>query len=238
MVLDDVADGSGLVVEGATALHSEVLGHGDLDALDVSAVPEGLHEGVGEAEGHHVLDGALGEVVVDAEDGGFGEGFEEDAVELFGGGEVVAEGFFDDHASAFGGTGVDELVDDFFKERGRDGEVVGGVLGSSESGFDGVEGGGVGVVTVDVAEERAELVPGGGVEAAVLAETVLGAGFELVEIPAGLGDSDDGDVEGSSLDHGLEGGKDFFVGEVAGGAEEDECVGLKLGHGGSFALVR
>ena len=133
MVLDDVADGAGLVVEGSAALDAEVFGHGDLDALDVVAVPEGFEEGVGEAEGDHVVDGAFGEVVIDAEDGGLGEGGEEDAVELLGGSEIVAEGLFDDHARAFGGAGFDELLDYFFEERRRDGEVVGGVLGAEPS---------------------------------------------------------------------------------------------------------
>ena len=66
----------------------------------------------------------------------------------------------------------------------------------------------------------------------MLFERVFGAGFELVEVPAGLGDADDGDVEGSALDHRLQRGKDFFVGEVAGGAEEDEGVGVGGGIGG------
>ena len=82
VVLDDVADGTGLVVEGASPLDAEVFGHGDLNALDEVAVPEGFEEGVGEAEGDDVVDGAFGEVVVDAEDGRLGEGGEEDAVEL------------------------------------------------------------------------------------------------------------------------------------------------------------
>ena len=50
VVLHHVADRAGLVVERAAALHAEVLGHGDLHALDVVAVPERLEEGVGEAE--------------------------------------------------------------------------------------------------------------------------------------------------------------------------------------------
>jgi hypothetical protein len=59
-----------------------------------------------------------------------------------------------------------------------------------------------------------------------LGEGVLSPGFELVEVPSGFGDADDGDVERASLDHGLEGGKDLFVGEVACGSEEDEGVGV------------
>ena len=50
VVLHDVADRADLLVEAAAALHAEALGHGDLDALHVVAVPDRLEEGVGEAE--------------------------------------------------------------------------------------------------------------------------------------------------------------------------------------------
>ena len=50
MVLDDVADRAGLVVEAPAPLHAELLRHGDLHALDVVAVPDRLEERVGEAE--------------------------------------------------------------------------------------------------------------------------------------------------------------------------------------------
>ena len=68
MVLNHVADGAGLVVERAAALHAEILRHGDLNALDVLAVPERFQERVGEAEEDHVVHRPLAEVVVDAED--------------------------------------------------------------------------------------------------------------------------------------------------------------------------
>ena len=61
----------------------------------------------------------------------------------------------------------------------------------------------VGVVAIDVAEQGTELLPGGRIEAAVLFEGVFGAGFELVEIPAGLGYADHWNIESSALDHRL-----------------------------------
>src|SRR5262249_59687077 len=81
MILYDVAYGARLVVEGTTVAHAEVLGHGDLHALHVVAVPDGLQEGVGEAEVDQVLHRLLAEVVVDAEDGALREGARQDAVE-------------------------------------------------------------------------------------------------------------------------------------------------------------
>ena len=47
---------------------ADVLGRGDLDVVDVVAVPDRLEQPVGEAEREHVLDGLLAQVVVDAED--------------------------------------------------------------------------------------------------------------------------------------------------------------------------
>ena len=100
MVLDHVADGAGLLVEGAAALHAEILRHGDLHALDVIAVPDRLQERVGEAEEQQVLHRALAQVMVDAEDRRLVEVAQQDAVEGLRRGEVRAERLFDDDASA------------------------------------------------------------------------------------------------------------------------------------------
>ena len=68
MVLDDVAEGAGFLVEGPAAFDADGFGGGDLDVVDVVAVPDGLEDAVGEAEDEDVLDGLFAEVVVDAED--------------------------------------------------------------------------------------------------------------------------------------------------------------------------
>jgi len=67
MVLDDVPHGAGVLVEPTPALHSDVLGHRDLDVVDPGAVPDRQEDGVGEAEGEQVLDRVLRQVVIDAE---------------------------------------------------------------------------------------------------------------------------------------------------------------------------
>src|SRR5208283_5889090 len=99
---DDVANGAGLIIEGAAALDAKILGHGDLDALDVIAIPERLHEGVGEAEHEDIVDRALAEEVVDAEDVLLVIGAVKNLVKCLGGGQIIAKGFFDDDARAFG----------------------------------------------------------------------------------------------------------------------------------------
>ena len=66
MILNDVADGAGLVVKAAAALHAEILRHGDLHAFDIGAIPERLHERIGEPEDEHVVHRPFAEVMVDA----------------------------------------------------------------------------------------------------------------------------------------------------------------------------
>ena len=73
VVLHHVADGAGLLVKLAAAFHAERLGHGDLHAVNVIAVPDGLQEAVGEAEDQQVLHRLFAQVVIDAEDVVFGK---------------------------------------------------------------------------------------------------------------------------------------------------------------------
>jgi len=44
VILNDVANGSGLIVEGSAALNAKVLRHGDLYALNVATIPERLQK--------------------------------------------------------------------------------------------------------------------------------------------------------------------------------------------------
>ena len=99
VVLDHVAQRAGLLIVGAAAFDADGFGAGDLDVVDVAAIPERLEDAVAEAEGQDVLDGFLAEVVIDAVDLGFVEDFVEAVAELAGAGEVVAEGLFDDEAA-------------------------------------------------------------------------------------------------------------------------------------------
>ena len=131
VVLDQVAQRAcGVVVVGARA-DADVLGGGDLHAVDVVAVPERLEHAVGESEGHHVLDGLLAQVVVDAEDLVLVEDREHAAVELARLLERCAERLLDDHAHlavlVVGELGVAELLDDHGEEARRGGEVEGAI---------------------------------------------------------------------------------------------------------------
>ena len=74
ILTETYAQRAGLLVVGASALDAERLGYGNLDVVDVAAVPDRLEDAVGEAEDEQVLDGVLPQVVVDAVDLLFSEG--------------------------------------------------------------------------------------------------------------------------------------------------------------------
>ena len=64
----------------------------------------------------------------------------------------------------------------------------------------------------------------------MLFQAVLRPGLELVEVPSGLGDADDRNVQRAALNHRLQRREDLLVGKIAGGAEEDQRVGMRLTH--------
>jgi hypothetical protein len=97
VVLEDVADGSGGLVEVAPVLDPERLRHRHLDVVDEVVVPDRLEDPVGEAEGDDVLDALLAQVVVDPEDVALGEHVGDQVLELAGRGQVVAEGLLHHH---------------------------------------------------------------------------------------------------------------------------------------------
>src|SRR6202030_3260426 len=99
MVLDDVADRAGFIIEGAPALDPEVFSHGDLNALDVVAIPERLQQRVRKAKEDHVMHRPLSKIMVDAEDGFLLKACEQDPIEFLRRRQVMSEGLFDDDAS-------------------------------------------------------------------------------------------------------------------------------------------
>ncbi len=131
VVLDQIAQRSGLVVVAGAGADADVLGGGDLHGVDVVAVPQRLEHAVGEAERHHVLDGLLAEVVVDAEDLGLLEDAQHVAVELERLIERGAEGLLDDHPHlgvlVLGQAAVAQLLDDH-REEARGGRQVKGAV--------------------------------------------------------------------------------------------------------------
>ena len=96
VVLDDVPQRPGLLVELAAALDAEALGDHHLDVVDVAPVPDRLEDRVGEPQRQDVLHRLLAHVVVDAEDLGLVEVGVDVGGEPTRAVEVGAEGLLDD----------------------------------------------------------------------------------------------------------------------------------------------
>ena len=133
VVLDHVADRSRLVVEGAAARDVERLGHRDLDARNVIAIPERLHERVGEAEVEQVLDRLLAEVMVDPEDRRLGEHAVDGRVQGNCARQITPEWLLENDPGALRTARCLEVGDDLTKQGRRNREVVQRVPASPSS---------------------------------------------------------------------------------------------------------
>jgi len=129
MVLNDVADDSGFLVEPAASLDAEAFGHGDLDALNVLVIPAGLDQRVGKTEVDEILDRLLAQIVVDSEDRLLGKKMMKRAVQLTGRGEIAAKRLFHDDAGILGASRLRQPLGYGGELAGRDSQVVERSLG-------------------------------------------------------------------------------------------------------------
>src|SRR5215831_21300373 len=124
MVLDNVANRAGLVVERTTSLHAEVLRHRDLHAFDVMAVPDRFQERVGEAEEHHVMHLPFPKIMVNPEDRRLVKGAQQESIQLLRRGEIVAKRFFDNYPGSRRAAGFDQLFHNSAEQYWRNRQVM------------------------------------------------------------------------------------------------------------------
>ena len=241
VVLHDVAERPCRLVEPAPVLDAQTLGHGYLDLFDVPSVPDGLEDGVGEAEGEDVLHRLLAHVVVDPEDLVFFEGGVHLLVEGQRTGQVPSVGLLHHHPherASLGRSGAGVLGQrpgHQTEHTGDGGQVVEAVAPGP-------------VVTVGLVQ--VVLQPSEGVRVVVLAGHVLepvgqrlpfgaalGGGLghvgpEVVVGPLGTGDADDGEavVENPPIGQAGQSGQDLAGGEVPGCSEDDHRHRWGLGQ--------
>src|SRR5687767_8966751 len=106
MVLHDIADGSGLIVEAAAAGDVEFLRHRDLYEVDVIAIPDRLEKRIREPEVQQVLHRLLAEEMIDAKNVLFREISAQRGIQRLRGRQVASERFFNDDARAGDATRV------------------------------------------------------------------------------------------------------------------------------------
>ena len=67
-------------------------------------------------------------------------------------------------------------------------------------------------------------------QSAVFFQALLGARFQLIEIPSSLGDADDGDVESLIANQVLQRRENLLVGEIARGSEKYKGIRHSVRH--------
>jgi hypothetical protein len=184
VVLNDVADDAGLVVELAAPFDAEAFGERDLDVLDVVPVPDRFEKRVREPEVQEVLHRLLAEVMVDPEDVVLRERAAKNLIELAGRGEIVPERLFHDDPCVRRAVRPVETLDNRRKHGRGDREVVRGQLRALQFALQLRERVRVGVVAVDVPEPGHERGEGFRVLGPVFLHGCPGALHELIERPA------------------------------------------------------
>ena len=82
MVLNHVTYGADLFIKCTSTFHAERLRHRDLNAFDVSAVPERFEHGVGKAKEQHAVHGLFAKIMVNPENRLLVKGLEQNLIQL------------------------------------------------------------------------------------------------------------------------------------------------------------
>ena len=147
MVLEDVSDRPGFLIEAAPAFDADVLSYGELHLFHHVTVPDSLDKGVPKAKNQEILNRLLAQVMVNPEDAILGDGLAQSHVEFDRRLQVVPERLLDNHRGAPGQTCLLQLLEDGDEGGGRDGQVDESAwlpqgLGQLPAGADLVVGGG------------------------------------------------------------------------------------------------
>src|ERR1700676_1237383 len=252
MIWDHVAESAGGFVEAATMLDADGFGGGDLDVVDVVAIPKGFDDVVRKAKDHDVLNGFFAEVMVDAVDLLFSENFFEVVVELDSGLQIVVKGFFDDDAGPlavffFRHSCRAKLLDDGGEKARGDGEVEEIVAAATvvfvndvDLNLEALVGVGIGEIAGDEIDALDEPVPHLEIDG-IGGELRDFGGQRLAEGLRGeiaSSHADDGEMLGQNLflRKVEQGGGQLALGEVSGGHERTLDKGR--GGAGSLSMIR
>ena len=237
MVLEDVAQGPGILVVLATPLDADVLRHGDLHVVDVTPIPDGFEDAIGKTEHEDVLHRLLSQVVVDAVDLLLGEHRVDRLVESLGALQVVPERLFDHDPlpalARLGDPGSPQPVDDDGEELGGGRQVKDAVAVGPSLAIEPVELGGQPAVPGSVVERHPHIgdplgkaLPDGPIDrlaSRILLHRLLHVGAELILSEGRVGDADHAEARRKVAVEGqvIERRHQFARGQVPGGAEDN-----------------
>ena len=97
MVLDHISQGADLVIIGGASPDSFCFTDGNLDMIDVFAIPDRLEHAIGEAQHHQILNRLFSQIMINAKDLRFIEHLCERRIDLFRGFKIVSDRLFYNH---------------------------------------------------------------------------------------------------------------------------------------------
>ena len=152
------------------------------------------------------------------------------SIQGLGGGQVAAKRLFDDDSRTVMTVRTGQPFSHGREELRRDREVIQRATRSAQRGSQLPERLWVAVVAVHILQMRRQRRKRARIHAAVFLEALVRAGLERVEVHLRLRHPDDRYLEITAPDQRLKGRKDLPVRQVAGRAEEHECVRLEIRH--------
>src|SRR5579885_1870232 len=165
MVLHHIADRSRLLIISAAALNTDIFCHRDLHMIDITPVPDRLKDAVSQAEDQDILHRLFAEIVVDAVDLFLAKDLAHLAIELFGRGEIVSKGFFDDDARPALAVSIQprrsEILNDFGVLAGWSREVENTIAAGAALQIDSIEQGAQLFVAIGIVKVGLQVVDAG-----------------------------------------------------------------------------
>ena len=97
MVLDDIPEDAGLIIESTPSFYLDRFCGRDFDMVNMVSVPEGFEDGVSKTEDENILDRLFPQVMIDPVGLGFGKPFPNQCIQFFCRAQVRSKWFFNDH---------------------------------------------------------------------------------------------------------------------------------------------
>ena len=124
MVLHHISDCADFIIKFSSSRDTELLGHRNLNAMDVVAVPDRFEKGVGEAKEEEILNRLFAKIMVYPEDIGFRKDRAQRGVQGSGGGEISSKRLLKNNPGVVCTACLLQSFNDRFKEAGGNGQVV------------------------------------------------------------------------------------------------------------------
>ena len=229
VILHDVAQCADRLVKFSAAFDAELLGHRDLHVRHVVAIPDRLEKRVGEAEIVEVLDRLLAQVMIDAKNHLLAKYLMQRPVQRPRGLEVASERLFDDDARLLGAAHAAERGDDDRKRVGRNRQIVERTRARAERATQRVVGRGIAVIAPDVVEQGSEFRERRVVQQPLLLQTVVHQRAERRSVARRARDGDHRNIQVATARHCEQRRIDLLAREIAGAAEQHQCVGPRGG---------